>query len=671
MSNPDGRVARAGLTALVPAAAVTVAGGVAVSLLIVTGAMPQASAVGLPDPGALTRWGLPASRAVRDTAMLLTLGALTVAVLILPGKKAGLLAASQLRLAWLAVATGTMWLVSGCIQLVLSFADIAGIEPSSTTMQQLRFFISEMDAGEYLGWNVALAAVVTFIALSARTTTGLAGAVVLTVAALWTVALTGHAASDANHDLAVNLQFLHVLGIGLWFGGLVALLWVRRDPGLDLSVAARRYSRIAGWCFVAIAVSGTAAALLRVSQLADLASSYGAILVVKVVVFGLLGLAGWWQRSRLLTRLQDTGDRRAFTVIAVAEILLLAFAAGAGAALGRTPPPGAAASAVPTPTEELLGHAMPPPLGLAQWFNVWRIDSFWAPIAVAAAVIYLLGVRRLRRRGDRWSTGRTIAWLFGCFTLLWATSGPPGAYGDVLFSMHMVQHMTVATAVPSFLVLGAPVTLGLRALVRRDDGSRGAREWLLLAVHSWPARLLGNPIVAATMFVVGMIAFYYSSAFESSLRGHTMHLLMTAHFLFAGYLFANVICGVDPGPKRPIYPLRVLLVMVVFGFHALFSISLMSATQLLAGDWFTSLERTWGRSPQDDQYLGASLGWGLGEYPLAILAVAVVWSWVRDDHREAKRLDRQADRDNDQALSQYNAYLSSAGRSRSADTEPS
>lgn len=132
-----------------------------------------------------------------------------------------------------------------------------------------------------------------------------------------------------------------------------------------------------------------------------------------------------------------------------------------------------------------------------------------------------------------------------------------------------------------------------------------------------------------------------------------------------------MICGVDPGPKRPIYPLRVLLVMVVFGFHALFSISLMSATQLLAGDWFTSLDRPWGRSPQDDQYLGASLGWGLGEYPLAILAVAVVWSWVRDDHREAKRLDRQAERDNDQALAQYNAYLSSASQHRSADTEPS
>ena len=306
---------------------------------------------------------------------------------------------------------------------------------------------------------------------------------------------------------------------------------------------------------------------------------------------------------------------------------------------------------------------MPPELGFAQWFTEWRIDSFWAPVAVAAALAYLAGVRRLRKRGDRWSRGRTTAWLVGCVGLLWATSGPPGAYGDVLFSMHMVQHMTVATAVPTFFVLGAPVTLALRAVPRRRDGSRGSREWLLLIVHSWPLRILGHPIVAGILFVVGMIAFYYSSLFEQSLRGHTMHLLMTAHFMLTGYLFANVVCGVDPGPRRPIYPLRVMLIMVVFGFHALFAVALMGATELLAGDWFTALDRPWGPSPADDQYIGASLGWLLGEYPLVILAVAVVWAWVRDDHREAKRLDRQAERDNDHELTRYNDYLKGLGSS--------
>src|SRR3546814_569508 len=120
---------------------------------------------------------------------------------------------------------------------------------------------------------------------------------------------------------------------------------------------------------------------------------------------------------------------------------------------------------------------------------------------------------------------------------------------------------------------------------------------------------------------------------------------MVAHFLITGYLFASVICGIDPGVQRPGYPLRMLLLMVVFGLHAFFSISLMANTTILAGDWFAALGRPWGRSLEDDQYLGASIGWALGDYPLAILAGALIWSWVRADHREGKRHDRQADRD--------------------------
>ena len=52
-------------------------------------------------------------------------------------------------------------------------------------------------------------------------------------------------------------------------------------------------------------------------------------------------------------------------------------------------------------------------------------------------------------------------------------------------------------------------------------------------------------------------------------------------------------------------------------FHAFFSVSLMSSQSILAQSWFSTLGRTWGKNLQDDQYLGASLGWALGDYPLA------------------------------------------------------
>ena len=248
--------------------------------------------------------------------------------------------------------------------------------------------------------------------------------------------------------------------------------------------------------------------------------------------------------------------------------------------------------------------------------------------------------------------------------MIWATSGAPGTYGRVLFSMHMVQHMTIATAVPVFLVLGTPVTLALRTTRRRTDFSSGPREWLLRLVHSVPAALLGHPLVAATLFVVGMVGFYYSSAFETSLESHTAHLLMTAHFLVTGYLFAECIVGADPGLKRPPYPLRALLLMVTFAFHALFSVSLMASDQVLASRWFEALQRPWGPSLLSDQQAGAGIGWVMGEYPLVVMGVALLVAWVGADRRERQRYDRLEDRHDNRELNRYNDYLAALGRQR-------
>ena len=236
----------------------------------------------------------------------------------------------------------------------------------------------------------------------------------------------------------------------------------------------------------------------------------------------------------------------------------------------------------------------------------------------------------------------------------------PGAYGRVLFSMHMVQHMTIATTVPRPAGARRPGHLGATgpASPLRTapwDRESGSRDRALSAVR----RFLSHPLVAAGIFIVSLVVFYYSHLFPLALESHTGHVLMTAHFLCPGYLFAGCLVGIDPGLRQPAYPLRVLLVMVTFGFHALL---LGSAHGQLHGssreDWFTSCSAAHGRHRSDDQYLGASLGWALGDYPLALLAGLLVFSWVRADRRERDRFDRQEDRDGDSRLTAYNSYLS-------------
>ena len=93
------------------------------------------------------------------------------------------------------------------------------------------------------------------------------------------------------------------------------------------------------------------------------------------------------------------------------------------------------------------------------------------------------------------------------------------------------------------------------------------------------------------------MTFYYSPLFELSLRTHTGHVLMHAHFLLVGYLFANVLIGIDPGPARPPYPMRLLLLFATMAFHAFFGVALVQGNQLLAPEVLAPIGRTWGRSP--------------------------------------------------------------------------
>ena len=44
--------------------------------------------------------------------------------------------------------------------------------------------------------------------------------------------------------------------------------------------------------------------------------------------------------------------------------------------------------------------------------------------------------------------------------------------------------------------------LALRAIHKRDDGTRGGREWIMWAVHSPFAKVVTHPFVAAAIFIV-------------------------------------------------------------------------------------------------------------------------------------------------------------------------
>ncbi|MFB4315576.1 cytochrome c oxidase assembly protein [Actinomadura sp. 21ATH] len=641
----DGRAAVARAAAVALAAAVA---GLAAALVL-GGAAAEQVIPGLADAGTVTRWGLPVSRTAMNLAAAVTVGALIAAVFLLPlaGGAArrepalGEDAVSYLRAAsWAAAA----WAAAAAATLVFTVADVLGQPVGQIlTGNELSSYVGQLPQGTALMLVVLLAVVVALLSRTAATPAAAAGLLALSAIALLPPPLTGHSSSAANHSVAVTGVALHVLAVAPWVGGL-AIVGVhalsRRDR---LSVMAERFSRMALWCYVTVGVSGVVNVIARMPDPAELVSTnYGRLALGKVVAFAALGWFGWWHRGRTLPALAARKPG-AFTRLATVEVAVMAATMGLAVALARTAPP------APTTDESavkvLIGYDMPPELTPARLATLWQFDFFFAALALVLGGLYLAGVLRLRRRGDRWPVLRTVSWFTGLLTIWAATQTGLATYSPILFSVHMVQHMVLNMLTPIFLVMGAPVTLALRALKPAAiRGDRGPREWLTAALHSRYAALVAHPAVATLIFVVSTFALYFTPLFEAAMRNHLGHIAMTAHFLAAGTLFFWVLIGVDPAPKKLPYPGRILLLFVTMPFHAFFGIALMNLGEPLARGWYTAVDPPWGTSLLKDQHTGGAIAWGFGEIPTFIVLIALAFQWYFDDQRQARREDRKADR---------------------------
>ena len=194
-----------------------------------------------------------------------------------------------------------------------------------------------------------------------------------------------------------------------------------------------------------------------------------------------------------------------------------------------------------TTWDVFLGYELPDPPNVVRLLTVWRFDSFIGVGALVLAGAYVFAYVRLRRRGDEWPVGRLLSWLIGCAALLFTSSSGVRAYGSAMFSVHMGEHMTLNMFVPVLLVLGGPVTLALRALPPAGDGAPpGPREWILWLVHSKVTAALSNPIVAFVLFVASLYAVYFTPIFNTLVRYHWGHELMTVHFLLGAFFVANL-----------------------------------------------------------------------------------------------------------------------------------
>ncbi|PRB06464.1 copper transporter [Microbacterium sp. MYb64] len=643
------------------------------------------------DPGPVVRWGLPVVKTISNLGAAAMLGSLVLALFSL---RSG---ARSFEIALDTASIGAaVYTVASAVAGLFTFLQTLGVKLSAGPEfgAQLGRFLLELPLGQAWLMTVLAGAVITIAAFAFRGWTATLLTAILAAASFVPLATQGHAGELSGHDAAVNSLLLHTIGAAVWIGGLVLLIVLRgsrselADTGRATASTAgataakttkgaakpakpakktkgtarfadvvRRYSSLALAAYIVVAVSGVARSIVAVGDWPGMLTPYGGLIIAKAVVLILLGALGARYRTRLIPKLEAGGSGPFWTLVLL-ELALMGIASGLAAALSRTAPPtGLEVATVRTPAEILTGSPLPPELTPIRWITAWNIDLIWATAAAFGIALYAIGVLRLRKRGDSWPIHRTVFWILGLLGLVWVTGGAINAYQETLFSVHMLGHMMLSMAIPLLLVAGAPVTLALRAIDKRDDGTRGGREWILWAVHSPFSRVVTNPFVAAAIFVLSLWAFYFTDLVRWAMTDHIGHEWMTMHFLISGYLFVLTLVGVDPVPRRLPYAGRLITLIAVMATHAFFGMAIMMQSGLMVAEWFGAMGRTWGATPLQDQYVGGGVAWSVGEIPTLILAITVAIQWSRSDAKVQKRQDRAADRSGDAELADYNARL--------------
>ena len=264
----------------------------------------------------------------------------------------------------------------------------------------------------------------------------------------------------------------------------------------------------------------------------------------------------------------------------------------------------------------------------------------WLPILVAG-----WGYRVLMRRVNAAHPTNPVpryrwwAWLGGLGALILALASPIERYDTTRFSVHMVQHLLLAFAAAPLLVMGAPVTLLLRAAT-----PKARNELILPVLHSRAMRVIANPLVTWGLFALVMWGSHFSPLFDAALEDPFIHLLEHGLYLATAMLFWYPVIGADPGPYRLAHPARVGYVALGMPFGSFLGLAIFSATTVLYPHYAT-LNLPWGPAPLDDQALAGGLRWAIGDGVFIVAIVLAAAVWLRSEEEQGRRIDAQLDRE--------------------------
>ncbi|CAB5007474.1 MAG: hypothetical protein F2897_01485 [Actinobacteria bacterium] len=598
------------------------------------------------------------SKFVNITASFAVVGTLLAMAFLLLDSD-GKLSTSGEKLRSLLQVSAIFWVIGNIGTIFFTLANILGQSfTAALDPTVMRSFLTQVTLGQYFLFQTLISVIVVLSSKSIMRINSTIALLMLTIIGIVAPIFQSHSASSGSHSLAIGSLVVHVIGLSFWVGGIFALIFIDSE---DRVIAVPRFSVLALWSAIAVVASGSANAWARLDFKSAWQTTYALVVIAKIVLTIALLAMGYLHRKNLSKKSAINWVSLGRLIMVEAFVMVSALILGAWLSSNRAPVRNSEESFNAALT--VAGIETPKPPTFSRILLSYEPDALMIGLLVVAVALYIKGVIVLTKRGDKWPVGRTISFALGISVIDFATSGGLGLYAHFAFSYHMIAHMFLGMIAPIGIVLGAPITLALRTLPQgRTSTERGVRGSLISALHSRVGRFYTNPLIALALFDGSLFALYFTSLFGGMMQSHAGHFFMNIHFILAGTLFFYVVVGVDPNPRKVPHLVRMVILFAAMSIHAFFSVALMSSTTLIDQGYFASLNTPWLGDLLADQNKGGAIGWAMGEIPILLALVATFIQWMRDDSREATRIDKNTTRmaamGQPDELAQYNQYLS-------------
>ena len=540
--------------------------------------------------------------------------------------------------------TAALWFSFSVLMIPLTAGENNGVS-LLTVAQSLSPFIAATQPAQAWFAPAAIALIITLTARRIRRVGAVVLALLLGLAWQLAPVVTGNVSVGADHDFGTDAAIWASLAACVAVASAAAAL-ITVDSDKD-HVRGRRVLWTLAVAATVVVAGRIVVGWYELAGTSPLATGYGLFTVGIVALWALIALRAWFGLRRGVRSRVSLGVDVALGVLAV----------GLQTATAHMAPP---RFLVPQPSAQInfLGYEINEAPTIAALILPGRPNLLLVTMSVAALILYVAAHLILARRKIDWPIGRTIAWVLGWALLLWVGSAGVWAYSGAAFSYHMLVHMTVNMIIPVLIVLGAPITLALRVLPTQPESEPMGLRDLINGLLNWkPLEYLMHPVVIGINFIGSAYAVYLSGLFEFLMRYHWGHQLMTLHFIISGLLFFGLIVGADRNPKELPHVAKLGFLFAAMPFHAFFAVILLSSDGIIGSNFYNGLDVAWMTDLYADQQMGGQYTWAIGEIPMLMVVIALVFQWFAQDSREAKRKDRAMDEGLDDSYEAYNEML--------------